>query len=69
MLKEKLKEIRKYTGLSQPKFAKKVGCSAQHISNQEKGRSAVTFKTLEHYCECLDLEIELIISKDGDVIE
>jgi len=68
MLKDKLIKLREYTGLNRSEFAKKVGCSMQHISQQELGKSAVSFKTLKNYCECLDLEIELIISKDGDVI-
>ena len=68
MLKNKLIQIRKYTGLNQLEFAKKVGCSMQHISQQELGKSAVSFKTLLNYCNCLELDIELIISKDGDQI-
>lgn len=68
MLKDKLKKIRQYTGLNQLEFANKVGCSMQHISQQELGKSAVSFKTLLNYCECLELDIELIISKDGDEI-
>ena len=69
MLKDKLKKIREYTGLTQLEFANKVGCSMQHISQQELGKSAVSFKTLLNYCNCLELDIELIISKDGDEIK
>jgi len=36
MLKKKLIQIRKYSGLNRTKFAEKVGCSLQHISQMER---------------------------------
>ena len=71
MLNKQLIKLRKYSGLSQKKFAKVVGCTFQHISNQE--RSQVSFKTLKSYAEKLGYkvkyEVELkIIDGDNDVL-
>jgi transcriptional regulator with XRE-family HTH domain len=59
MLKEKLIEIRKKTGLSRRDFANSVGCSEQHISQMELGKSRVSFKTLQRYCKQFNIEIDL----------
>lgn len=65
MLKEKLKELRKHTGLNRTDFAKKVGCSMQHISQMELGKSAVSFKTLQQYAGVFNLEIDLKLRIKG----
>jgi len=59
MLKEKLKELREHTGLKQVDFARKVGCTTQHINNQEQGRSAVSFKTIEKYAKVFGFRVDL----------
>ena len=59
MLKEKLIELRKYTGLTQLGFANELGCSMQHISQMELGKSRVSFKTLQMYCKQFNIEIDL----------
>lgn len=45
MIEERLKNIRKSTGLSQRKFADKVGVSFGSIQNYEKDASALTIST------------------------
>jgi len=50
-MKNKLIDLRKKTGLNQKDFALKVGCTSKHISQMEKGKSAVTFKTLSKYAK------------------
>ena len=59
MLKEKLIEIRKKTGLNRKQFADMVGCSEQHIGQMELGKSRVSFKTLQMYCKQFNIEIDL----------
>ena len=67
MLKEKLIELREHTGLNRSEFALKVGCSMQHISQMQLGKSAVSFKTLKQYAEVfgLSVDLKLRITKTG----
>lgn len=51
-MKNKLKELRKETGLNQTDFALKVGSPFQYISDMERGTKPVTWKTLEKYAKC-----------------
>lgn len=51
MLKNKLIELRKKTGLNQTDFALKVGCTSKHISQMELGKTAVSLKTLSKYAK------------------
>ena len=50
-MREELIELRKKTGLNQKDFAKKVGCTSQHISQMELGKSPVKFETLSKYAK------------------
>ena len=59
MLKNKLIQIRKFSGLNRVNFADKVGCSLSHISQMELGKSAVSFKTLQEYAEIFELELTI----------
>ena len=59
MLKEKLIELREYTGLTQLGFADELGCSMQHISQMELGKSPVSFKTLSRFAKKFGFEIDL----------
>jgi transcriptional regulator with XRE-family HTH domain len=70
MLKKKLIQIRKYSGLNRTKFAEKVGCSLQHISQMERGVNPISFKTLQKYAEIfgLKLTVKLELKNQKDEI-
>lgn len=59
MLKEKLIEIRKISGLNQTQFAEKVGCSMQHISQIERGVSKTSFNAIQEYAGVFGLELTI----------
>lgn len=58
-MKEKLIELRKLANLTQEEFANKVGCSFQHISAMERGKSAVTIKTLVKFAQKLNINCKV----------
>lgn len=49
-MKDRIKQIRSYFGLSQQKFANRVNKSAGFISNVETGRSGISDETLQLIC-------------------
>jgi len=61
-MKNKLIELREKTGLNQVDFALKVGCSSNHISQMELGKSAVTFKTLSAYAKVFGWSYSLTLN-------
>ncbi len=53
----RLKEKRIKQGLSQEKFAEKIGIHRTYLGTIERGEKAITVKTLNKICKTLDTNL------------
>lgn len=64
-LKERLKQIREKHGLSQAKFAERIGVSAGNVGDWEVGRVAPGANALANIAAAFDISLDwLIIGKE-----
>lgn len=63
---ERLKTLRKAYGLSQEKFAEKLGLSTNTISTIETGKSFIKYPTLKCICKALNIEPEELFRLENE---
>lgn len=55
---ERIKKLRKKTGLSQEKFAMKIGMDRSYFASVETGKRNISLKNLEKIINGLDISFE-----------
>lgn len=55
---ERIKKLRKKTGLSQEKFAMKIGMDRSYFASVETGKRNISLKNLEKIISGLDISFE-----------
>ena len=60
-------EIRKYYGLSQPEFAKKINKTQGFVSNIETGRCDISKNTLHAICSIFNINETWLVTGEGDM--
>ncbi|WP_195270307.1 helix-turn-helix transcriptional regulator [Eubacterium sp. 1001713B170207_170306_E7] len=66
---EFIKEIRKKEGLTQKEFAEKLGLVQATISAYEKGIRSPTFKVMIDISEIFGVDLNLLMSKDVELVK
>ncbi len=62
-----IKRLREKTGLSQEKFAEKIGFSAKGISNIERNKYQPTAETIDKICEVFNIHpVDLLMDCPED---
>jgi len=63
LISEKLRELRKNSGLTLLELAEKTGLSTAYLSNVERDRTSPTINNLFKICKALNADITAILSK------
>ena len=61
MLRTKLNEILKHTGLSQGEIARQIGVHRQQITNWKNGTTKIPFERLKQICKIVGCELDVVI--------
>jgi transcriptional regulator with XRE-family HTH domain len=62
---ENIRRYRREKGLSQAEMANRMGVDRAYISGLELGQRNPTVITLWHAAQALDVEVHLLLKKDG----
>ena len=68
-MNERLKELRKYLGLSGEKFGEKIGLKKVVISQMENGKSGITDRTITSICKEFNVNEKWLRAGEGDMFE
>lgn len=68
-MNERLKELRKYLGLSGEKFGEKIGLKKVVISQMENGKSGITDRTITSICKEFNVNEKWLREGEGDMFE
>jgi len=68
-MSEKIKELRKNTGLTQIEFAKRVGVGIRFIRELEQGKSTVRLDKVNQVLEFLGYHLEVKRNEPKDIKE
>lgn len=68
-MKERLKELRAYLGLTGEKFGEKIGLKKVVISQMETGKSCITDRTVSLICREFNVNETWLRTGDGDMFE
>ena len=63
---KRIKELRKQTGLSQEKFALKIGMDRTYYASIESGKRNVSLKNIEKIASGFDISISQLFIGVGD---
>ena len=66
-LKDRLRELRKTTGLSQTDFAEKLGCGRGAIKNLEEGKTGISSTFADLICRIYGCNIVWLETGDGEM--
>lgn len=61
---ERLKKLRKEKGLTQPEFAKEIGCSASAVASYETGRRTPNLETILAMADYFDVRTACLTGED-----
>lgn len=64
---ERIIQIREQAGLSQEKFAEKLGLSRNFINQVENGKKNVSKRTVSDICETFDISENWLMAGTGDM--
>lgn len=67
MMQNRIKEIRKEHGISQAKFAEKLGLSRNHIAQVETGKGKFSERTIKDICRIWDISEEWLKTGVGEM--
>lgn len=66
-LKDRLRELRKTTGLSQTDFAEKLGCGRGTIKNLEEGKTGISSTFADLICRIYGCNVVWLETGDGEM--
>ena len=66
-LKDRLRELRKTTGLSQTDFAEKLGCGRGAIKNLEEGKTGISSTFADLICRIYGCNVVWLETGDGEM--
>nr|DAI51266.1 MAG TPA: Helix-turn-helix XRE-family like protein [Caudoviricetes sp.] len=66
-LKDRLRELRKTTGLSQTDFAEKLGCGRGTIKNLEEGKTGISPTFADLVCRIYGCDVVWLETGDGEM--
>ena len=66
-MKNRIKKIRNYMGLTQEQFAKQLGLSRNHIAQIETGKGIASDRTLKDICREFSVNEEWLRTGTGDM--
>ena len=66
-LKDRLRELRKTTGLSQTDFAEKLGCGRGAIKNLEEGKTGISSTFADLICRIYGCNIVWLETGEGEM--
>ncbi|MCL2688283.1 MAG: helix-turn-helix transcriptional regulator [Chitinispirillia bacterium] len=67
-LNKRIKEFRKYLGLTQAEFGRRIGIVQGHLTGIESGKKNVTQKTLKVICATYSVSEEWLRTGNGEMI-
>lgn len=68
-LKDRLRELRKTTGLSQTDFAEKLGCGRGTIKNLEEGKTDISPTFADLVCRIYGCNVIWLETGDGEMFQ
>lgn len=68
-MKNRIKELRKYLGMSGEVFGEKLGLTKQTISRLENGVNGITEQTVKLICQEFNVNETWLRTGDGDMFE
>lgn len=68
-LKDRLRELRKTTGLSQTDFAEKLGCGRGTIKNLEEGKTDISPTFADLICRIYGCNVIWLETGDGEMFQ
>lgn len=68
-LKDRLRELRKTTGLSQTDFAEKLGCGRGTIKNLEEGKTGISPTFADLICRIYGCNVIWLETGDGEMFQ
>ena len=66
-LKDRLRELRKTTGLSQTDFAEKLGCGRGSIKNLEEGKTGISSTFADLICRIYGCNVVWLETGEGEM--
>lgn len=66
-MKERIKQIRQYFGLSQSQFAQKIGRTAGCVTKLELGKSRISDETADAICHVFGISKLWLMENEGDM--
>ncbi|MCI5924672.1 MAG: helix-turn-helix transcriptional regulator [Oscillospiraceae bacterium] len=65
---ERIKELRKFLGLTQQEFAAKIGSNQNNITNYETGRRTPSSAAVNNMCKTFGVSEEWLRTGEGEMI-
>ena len=69
MISERVKKVRKYTGLSQKEFGERLGVSRDVITNIEYNRVEPKSWFIDHLCNSFLISKEWLLTGSGEMVD
>ena len=66
-MNNRVKEIRKYVGLTQEKFAKSIGVSRSNVTNVELGKIQLTDRLIKTICSVYNVDENWLRTGEGEM--
>ena len=66
-MKERIKQVRNYFGLSQTQFSRKIGKTAGCIAKLESGQCKISKDTFDSLCSTFNVNKEWLLNGTGDM--
>jgi transcriptional regulator with XRE-family HTH domain len=68
-MKERLKQLRKFLGLTQGEFGEKIGMTDASVSHMELGRTALSDQNIKLICLTFGARVEWLRAGEGDMMD
>lgn len=68
MMKDRIKELRKYTKLNQEEFADKIFLKKSAISAYENGTREVPDRAINNICSAFNVNKDWLVNGDGEML-